>query len=88
MCYAAAGSAIPLAHTNERCVAMARTKDKIQPCGHGSRHISPYDGRCRRCVKAALAEGIKRDWDTFPAPVAGKTKAIRHEHDEVVDAAA
>lgn len=22
---------------------------KPLPCGHGSRHLSPYDGECRRC---------------------------------------
>jgi hypothetical protein len=27
----------------------------LLPCGHGSRHLSKYDGRCRRCVKAGKA---------------------------------
>lgn len=53
---------------------MARTK--LMDCGHGSRHLSPYDGRCRRCVRNAKTEG-----EPMPSPVAPTTKAKVHEHD-------
>lgn len=58
---------------------MARTKPL--PCGHGSRHLSPYDGRCRRCVRDAKAN--KTDW---PAPIVPATKEKRHEHDVAMQA--
>lgn len=33
---------------------MARTK--LMDCGHGSRHLSPYDGRCRKCAGKSRRE--------------------------------
>lgn len=55
---------------------MARTKPL--PCGHGSRHLSPYDGRCRRCVREFRADPDHHD---FPQVVGPITKAKVHQHD-------
>lgn len=32
-----------------RRIARDEARRKPLPCGHGKRHLSPYDGRCRRC---------------------------------------
>lgn len=55
---------------------MARTK--LLPCGHGSRHLSPYDGRCRRCVRDAVNDGGSV---TDVTPTVPATKAKVHEND-------
>lgn len=36
-----------------RRIARDAERRKPLPCGHGSRHRSPYDERCRRCFTRA-----------------------------------
>ncbi len=32
-----------------RRIGREQARAKLMPCGHGSRHRSPYDDTCRRC---------------------------------------
>ena len=59
---------------------MARTK--LMDCGHGSRHLSPYDGRCRRCWREAKVQAFTEKTEFVPpAPIVPATKPKVHEHD-------
>lgn len=39
----------------ETRIARAWKRAKLMRCGHGSRHKSKYDGRCKRCYRKVNA---------------------------------